>query len=224
MSNFKIKNSMKKLTLVIAMFIAATAVIPVMAQSTAKESKKGLKKRSMKMARKDAKKKTKEGYFVAPGALPMEKQLEKAFIKQNMEDENGYPTYIVASGNSVAGSQTAAKIQAMETAKLTLAGSISTNVAALIESNVANMQLSREEASTVTKTIAASKNIIAQELGRVIPLSEMYKNVGSDNIQCDVQIAYDSKTAMDMAKKVIREQLSEDADELQEKLDKLLKF
>ncbi len=55
------------------------------------------------MARKEAKKKTKEGYFVAPGALPMDKQLEKAFVKQNMEDDQGYPKYIVASGNSVAG-------------------------------------------------------------------------------------------------------------------------
>jgi len=217
-------NTMKKLILVITLLFAVSAIMPVIAQSTAKESEKALKSRSMKMARKDAKKKKKEGYFVAPGALPMEKQLEKAFIKQNMEDENGYPTYIVASGNSVAGTQTAAKIQAMETAKLTLAGTISTNVAALIENNIANQQLTREEAATVTKTVAASKNIIAQELGRVIPLSEMYKNIGSDNIQCDLQIAYDSKTAMDMAKKVIRKQLSDEADALQDKLDGLLKF
>ena len=215
---------MKKLILAITLIFVASAIMPVMSQSTAKESEKDLGKRSMKMARKDARKKTKEGFYVAPGALPMDKQLEKAFIKQNMEDDKGYPKYIVASGNSVAGTQTAAKIQATETAKLTLAGTISTNVAALIENNIANQQLTREEAATVTKTVAASKNIIAQELGRIIPLSEMYKNIGSDNIQCDVQIAYDSKTAMDMAKNVIRKQLSEETDELQDKLDGLLNF
>ena len=215
---------MKKLILAITLLFAVSFAMPIMAQSTSKSSEKDLKKKSMKMARKDAKKKTKAGYFVAPGALPMDKQLEKAFIKQNMEDDKGYPKYIVASGNSVAGTQTAAKIQAMETAKLTLAGTISTTVAALIENNIANEQLTREEAATVTKTVAASKNIIAQELGRVIPLTEMYKNVGSDNIQCDVQIAYDSKTAMDMAKKVIRKQLSEETDALQDKLDNLMKF
>jgi len=215
---------MKKLILTIALLFAASALMPAMSQSTAKDSEKDLKKKSIKMARKEAKQKTKEGYFVAPGALPMEKQLEKAFVKQNMEDENGYPTYIVASGNSVAGTQTAAKIQATETAKLTLAGTISTNVAALIENNIANEQLTREEAATVTKTVAASKNIIAQELGRVIPLVEIYKNVGSDNVQCDVQIAYDSKTALDMAKNVIRKQLSGEAEELQKKLDKLMNF
>jgi len=223
MSHIK-NNTMKKLILAITLFFVTSAIMPVMSQSTAKESEKDLKKKSMKMARKDAKKKAKEGYFVAPGALPMDKQLEKAFIKQNMEDDKGYPKYIVASGNSVAGTQTAAKIQATETAKLTLAGTISTNVAALIENNIANEQLTREEAATVTKTVAASKNIIAQELGRVIPLSEMYKNIGSDNIQCDVQIAYDSKTALDMAKNVIRKQLAGEAEELQKKLDKMMNF
>jgi len=213
---------MKKLIIAITFIFAATAIMPLMGQSTAKEAEKDLKKKSMKMARKEAKKKKKAGYFVAPGALPMDKQLEKAFIKQNMEDDKGYPTYIVASGNSVAGTQTAAKLQATETAKLTLAGTISTNVAALIENSIANEQLTREEAATVTKTVAASKNIIAQNLGRVIPLVEMYKNIGSDNIQCDVQIAYDSKTAMDMAKQVIRKQLEEQTDILHEKLDKML--
>jgi len=222
MFNFKNKNTMKKLIFAITFIFAASAFMPLLAQTTAKESEKDLKKKSMKMARKDAKKKKKEGYYVAPGALPMDKQLEKAFIKQNMEDDKGYPKYIVQSGNSVAGTQTAAKLQAMETAKLNLAGTISTSVAALIENNIANEQLTREEAATVTKTVAASKNIIAQELGRVIPLVEMYKNVGNDNVQCDVQISYDQRTAMDMAKKVIRQKLEEETNILQDKLDKLL--
>ena len=215
---------MKKLILAITLLFAASALMPVISQTSAKDSEKDLKKRSMKMARKEAKKKTKAGYFVAPGALPMDKQLEKAFVKQNMEDDKGYPKYIVASGNSVAGTRTAAKIQATETAKLTLAGTISTNVAALVEQNIANEQITREESATLTKMVAASKNIIAQELGRVIPLTELYKNIGSDNVECDVQIAYDSKTAMDMAKTVIRKQLAGEADALQKKLDKMMNF
>jgi len=222
MFNLKNKNTMKKIILALTILFSVSMLIPAMGQTTAKQSEKDLKKKSMKLARKDAKRLRKEGYFVAPGALPMDKQLEKAYIKQNMLDDKGYPKYIVAPGNSVAGTQTAAKLQATETAKLTLAGTISTSVAALIENNIANEQLTREEAATVTKTVAAAKNIIAQELGRVIPLVELYKNVGSDNIQCDVQIAYDSKTAMDMAKQVIRKKLEEETNILQDKLDKLL--
>ncbi len=213
---------MKKLILSITMLFIVSLFMPLMAQSSVDDAEKELKNKSIKMARKEAKKKRKEGYFVAPGALPMDKQLEKSFVKQIMQDENGYPVYIVASGNSVAGTQTAAKIQAMETAKLELAGTITTNVAALIENNIANEQFTREEALTVTKIVAASKSIIVQELGRVIPLVEMYKEVGKENIQADVMIAYDSKTAMDMAKKVIREQLGAEAEALQQKLDKML--
>jgi len=213
---------MKKLIFALTILFSVSLIIPVMGQTTAKESEKDLKKKSMKLARKDAKKKKKDGYFVAPGALPMEKQLEKAYIKQNMEDENGYPTYIVSSGNGVAGTQTAARLQAVETAKLDLAGKIQTSVAAIIESNIANEQMTREEATTVTKVVAAAKNIIIQELGRVIPLTEFYKNVGSDNIQCDVQIAYDQKTALEVAKKAIREKLEEETNILQDKLDNLL--
>ena len=224
MYHIKNKNKMKKLIFAFTLLFAVSALVPAYAQTTAKDAEKNLKKKSVKIARKEAKKLKKQGYFVAPGALPMDKQLEKAYVKQNMEDENGYPTYIVASGNSVAGTQTAAKIQAMETAKLNLAGTISTNVAALIKNSIANEQLTREEANTVTKTVAASKSIIAQNLGRVIPLSELYKNVGSDNIQCDLQIAYDSKTAMDMAKQVIRKQLEEETEIAHEQLDKLMKF
>ena len=215
---------MKKLILSLTLLFAVSLAMPLLAQTTSKESEKDLKKRSIKMARKEARKKKKDGYFVAPGALPLDKQLENAFIKQNIYDEDGYPKYIVASGNSVSGSQTAAHLQASETAKLILAGTISTNVAALIENNIANEQFTREEAATVTKIVAASKNIIAQELGRVIPLTEMYKNVGKENIQADVMIAYDSKTAMNKAKEVIRKQLANEADELQDKLDKMLDF
>ena len=215
---------MKKLILSFTLLFAVLFAIPVMAQTTTKEAKKSIKKRSIKEARKAARKMKKQDYFVAPGALPLDKQLENAYIKQSLVDEDGYPAYIVASGNSVAGTQTAARVQAIETAKMTLAGTISTNVAALIENNIANEQFTKEEAATVTKIVAASKNIITQQLGRYIPLTELYKEVGKENIQADVMIAYDSKTAMDMAKQVVRKQLSEQADELQDKLDDLMNF
>jgi hypothetical protein len=216
---------MKRLILLFTIVFMASLSMPVMAQKDAtKKSKKELQKKPIKMARKAAKKLKHKGYYVAPGALPLDKQLEKAYIKQYMDDEEGYPKYIVASGNGVAGTQTAARIQALETAKLELAGTIATNVAALVQADIANQQMTREDAATVTKIVSASKNIIAQELGRVIPLTEIYKNVGKENIECDVQLAYDSKTAKEVAKKVIREELEKQGEELQDKLDKMLNF
>jgi len=145
-------------------------------------------------------------------------------MRQYETDETGYPLYIVASGNSVANSQSAAKLQATEIAKLELAGSISTQVAALIETSIANEQLDRKDAESVTKTVAAAKNIIAQEIGRVIPLFEVYKEVGRNNIEANVRVAYNSQLAMESAKKVIKKKLEEETDVAHEKLEKLMKF
>lgn len=215
---------MKKIILVLVTLFTVSVFTPTFAQQTSKDIEKKLKQRSMKKARKEAKKYKKDGYYVAIGALPMDIQLESAWFKQMETDEQGYPKYIVATGNSVSETQTAAKIQATETAKLELAGTIATNVAALIENNIATQQLSTKEAAAVTKTVAASKNVIAQELGRIIPLVEMYKKIGEDNIEANVRLAYDSKTATDIAKKAIRQKLEEETDILQDKLDKLMKF
>lgn len=220
----KSKNTMKKIIFALTILMAVLIAMPVVAQQTEKEAGKALNKKAMKKARKEAKKFKKEGFFVPPGALPMDVQLENSWKKQLLVDEEGFPKFIVATGNSVAETQTAAKIQATETAKLELAGTISTNVAALIENNIANQQIDLEDATTVTKTVAASKNIIAQELGRVLPLFEVYKKIGKNNIEADIRLAYDSKTAYDIAKKVIRQSLEEQTEIMQEKLDKLMDF
>jgi hypothetical protein len=216
--------TMKKLIIALTLLFSVSLFLPAMAQTTEREAEKALNKKAMKKARKEAKKYRKQGFYVAPGALPMDIQLENAWKKQMLIDDDGFPKFIVATGNSVAESQTAAKIQATETAKLELAGTITTNVAALIENNIANQQLNLEDAASVTKTVAASKNIIAQELGRVLPLFEVYKKIGKDNIEADIRLAYDSKVAYEVAKKVIRKSLEEQTEIMQEKLDKLMDF
>jgi hypothetical protein len=209
-----------KITFII--LLALVIGYPLIAQ-TAKDTKKQITGKSVKQARKEAKKFINEGFYVAPGALPLDKQLENAWMKQYEMDDKGLPKYIVESGNSVAESQTAAKLQANETAKLNLAGEITTSVAALIENNIANMQLNNADAASVTKTVAGSKNLIAQELGRTMPLVEIYKKIGK-NIEADVRLAYDYQNAIESAKKVIRKQLEEETKGIQDKLDGIMKF
>lgn len=212
---------MRKLILSLAILFSVSLVMPVVAQTTSKTAEKEMKSKAYKKARKSARKYKKEGFYVAPGALPLEKQLEKSWTMQYETDAKGNPKYFVASGNSVAETQTASKLQASATAKLNLAGQISTNIAALIENSIANQQLSAEEATSVTKTVAASKNMIAQELGRVITTVEMYKKIGT-NIESDIFLAYSYEMAIETGKKVIRKQLEEQTDILHEKLDKIM--
>jgi hypothetical protein len=206
----------------LVIFIAAMGN-DVQAKNPDRKLTKEIKKKAAKQARKEAKRFRRKNWYVAPGALPMDKQIEKAWELQYMEDEDGYPLYIVATGNSVAETQSAAKLQAMELAKLELAGLVQTNVAALIENSVANSQLNNEEAASVTKTVAASKNIIAQEIGRVITMFEIYKKIDK-NVEASVRIGYNTDIAIETAKKAIRKKLEEETEILHEKLDKLLDF
>ena len=184
---------------------------------------KQIKEKAVKEARKEARRFKKEKWYVAPGALPMDKQIEKAWELQYMVDDKGYPLYIVSTGNSVAETQSAAKLQATELAKLELAGLVQTNIAALIENSIANNQLNAEDAASVTKTVAASKNIIAQEIGRVLVLFEIYRRVDK-NVESAVRVGYNNDLAMETAKKAIRRQLEDQTEILHEKLDKLLDF
>lgn len=209
-------------TLLIAVLLAGP-VYESMAVKPNKQAKKEMKRKAYKQARKEAKRFRKQGWYVAPGALPMDKQIEKAWELQYQLDEKGYPLYIVATGNSVAETQSAAKLQATELAKLELAGLVATNVAALIENSIANNQLNNEEAASVTKTVAASKNIIAQEIGRVIFLFEIFRKIDK-NVESSVRVGYNNALAQETAKKVIRKQLEEQTEILHEKLDKLLNF
>jgi len=206
--------------IIVTIFLAGNVLF---AQQSEKDLKKNVSSKAMKSARKEAKKYKKDGYYIAPGALSLDKQLESAWMKQYEVTEKGEPKYIVATGNSVAETQTAAKLQATETAKLELAGQINTQVAALIENSIANQQLNTEEAASVTKTVAASKNLIAQEIGRILPLVEMYKKIGT-NVESNVRIAYNIDTAFDIAKKVIRKSLEEETKIAHEKLEGLMQF
>lgn len=210
-----------KLILAATFFFCATSLL--MAQQTEKQLKKDVSAKAMKSARQEAKKYKKDGYYVAPGALFLDKQLENAWIKSYEINEKNEPRYIMATGNSVAETQTAAKLQATETAKLELAGQINTRVAALIENSIANQQLNNEDAASVTKTVAASKHLIAQELGQILPVLEMYKKIGK-NVEANVRLAYDVDTAFNIAKKVIRKSLEEETKIAHEKLEKLMNF
>jgi hypothetical protein len=218
-------NVMKNLTFTfLVLFIASFVCQITTAQDMSnREMRKKLRLRPPREVRREARDLEREGYKVAVGAPTIERQLVDAWLKQQEIDENGYPTFIVASSSSVGETQIAAKLQATEAAKLDLAGQIATNVAALIENNIANSQLNTEEAASVTKTVAASKSLIAQELGRTVPLVEMYRDVGK-NTEANMRIAYSQEMAMETAKKAIRKSLEEETGILQEKLERLMKF
>lgn len=217
------RNMKFMLMLVLSIFLFDAGAVA--AKKPTRAAEKNLKSKSIKKARKEAKNLIRKGYEVAPGALPLDKQVEISWTRSvEMDEKTGYPKYIVANGNAVGETVTAAKMQANEVAKFELAGTIATNVAALIEGNIANAQLNTQEAASVTEVAGAVKNLIVQEIGRVIPLLEIYKKMDNKNVEVEIRIAYNSEMAVEAAKKVLRKELKEKTEILQEKLDKLMKF
>lgn len=187
-----------------------------------KASKSELNEKASKAARKEAKKLKKEGWTNAPGALPLDKQLDKSYLMQMEYDEDMFPKYLMGEAMSIGENYDAAKMQALELAKQNLAGQIQTEVTALVENTVSNKQLQPEEAASVVQSISAGKSLISQSIGRTITVVEVYRTISNKNKEVLVRIAYNAAMAKAAVKKAVREDLEKRGDDLHKKLDELL--
>ena len=189
-------------------------------QEMRKASKSELNEKASKDARKEAKKLTKEGWVTVPGALPLEKQLDKSYMMQTEYDEDMYPKYLMGEAMSIGENYDAAKMQALELAKQNLAGLIQTEVTALVENSVANKQLGAEEAASLTQSIMGAKNLISQSIGRTIIVMECYRVKSNKNKEVLVRIAYNGAMAKAAAKRAVQDELKDKSEEIHKKLDK----
>lgn len=213
---------MKKLTYFLIFVFISALIVPVYSQSE-KEIKKDIKKRALKDARKEAKKLSKEGFSVAPGQLPMDKQIEDTWFKRYEQTDDGKPMYFIADARSVGETHAAAKMQAYEVAKINLASQIGTEVAGLIETTIGNAQLNAEDAASVTETVANFKSKVISELGRVLTLFEASRNIDK-NTEVTVSLGYSYETAMEIAKEKLRDELKAQGKINAKELDNILDF
>ena len=221
----------KVLFLAMAMLVACNASFAQDAKEIMKERKAVQKMAKQELAakvdkatKKEAKRLAKEGWVVSPGALPLEKMLQRSFEMQMQVDENLFPKFIMANAQSIAENYDAAKTAATSLAITNLAGQIQTEVTALIENTVANQQLAAEDAASISETIMSSKNLISQSIGRTIVVVECYRILPNKNREIMVRIAYNGEMAKEAAKKAVREELEKKGDDLHKQLDKVLGF
>lgn len=187
-----------------------------------KQLRRELNDRAGKIARREGNRLIDEGWQSAAGDLPLKKKLDNYYMKLQEEDNEGNPLWFTSFAQATANTQAAAKISAMELAKLDLAGQLGSNITGLVENSVANNQLTEEEATSIQKVIVASNNVISASLGRVLTFVEIYKPVGDGSIKCAVHIGTNAKLAEQAAKKAIRKKLEEETNVVREKLDKIL--
>ncbi|MBR1932792.1 MAG: hypothetical protein IJ841_03810 [Prevotella sp.] len=191
-------------------------------QAALQKSKADLDAEASLLAQKEARKLQKQGWEVSPGALPMEKQLDKSYALQQEYDETLFPKYFYGEGRSTGQNYDAAKMQATELAKIGVVTQIQTELTALVETNVATKQLSPEEAVTVTNSVMAAKELISQSLGRYLPVVELHRTLKNKNTEVLVRIAYNSKMAKAAAKAAAREDLEKQGGGLMQKCNDVL--
>lgn len=209
---------MKKIALFVC--VALLSALTVNAQNTAVN----LNAKASKDAAKMAKQYKKEGWVVAPGQLPLERQLDRSFQLMIELDENGYQKYVSGEGQSIGNNYDAAKMQALEMAKMQMVSKVQSQISTIVDNTVSNAQLSREQAESVTETVAASKTLISQNIGRVMTVVEVYRDKPRKSKEVRVVIFYNAEMALQSAKKAIRSELEKKGDKIHEQLDKALGF
>lgn len=205
------------LLVLIVSSISAQTQVEIMRerQWIVQQTKQELDKKVSKETKKEAKRLKKEGWIVTPGALPLEKQLERSYLMQYEYDANLFPKYIMANAQSIGENYDNAKTTAMAWAITNLAEQIQTEVVAVIENTMINQQISAEDASSITETVMASKNLIAQSIGRVITVVECYRVLDNKNREVMIRVAYNG----DIAKQTLCEELENRSQHLYNQLN-----
>ena len=188
-----------------------------------KANRKSMSAKVSKEVKKQAKQMTKEGWKVMPGQLPREQQLERSVLFMNQfEDDLITPKYVWGDATSQAEFYDAGKIQALELARLNLAGSLEQRITQIVDNNVGNDQKAMQQAASLTKTLKKAKGIISTRLGQTTPVVEAYRELKNGNIEVRVQTFYSMDKAREMVREGIRQQMEQDGEKLTPELEKLL--
>jgi len=172
-----------------------------------------------------------DGWMNEPGGLPLDQMLQQNYDMIKAKDASGDNLYITSSGNGVGTSVSTAKMQALALAKSDIASQISSNIAKLVSANLGNSQLDSKKAASVSEIVSSSKEIVAAKLGRVdIPMilirdfescqqSKTAKNkLDQGMVEVQVKMFYNTangnKVAMEEIKKVLKEKVNANEEEL----------
>lgn len=82
--------------------------------------------------------------------------------------------------------------------------------------------MNQSDAESIARSVMASKNLISQSIGRVVPVVETYRVVNGNNREVLIRIAYSQDMAKAVAKEAVKKKLEQRGDSLHNKLDGLL--
>jgi len=163
----------------------------------------------------------KAGYKTFLGELAMERQFENVWVKIVDLDDLGYPKFIVGHAQVTAGNITAAKSQALHAAKVEIAALTSSMIATLVESSVANSEITPFEAQSLITYLQTSKELIQAEIGQVTKDLEIYRELPNKNIDLIVRVSYNAALAMEAAKRMMAKDVEVETIIVKQKLEEI---
>lgn len=205
---------MKNLFILLVALLMSGAIENVYAQKISKEH--------TKMAKKEAKRKEKEGWKVAGGGMPITHQLAENYAMQGMRNDDGEKKYVFATQKGPGKMYAAAKAQALANAKTEIASKLESEMAGIIEDKLSNHAIDREDAESINEVIQNSKQLISAKLGKIITVCEWYRELPNKGVEVELTIACDFNTIEKQARKVLREELLKKSEALGENIDKIL--
>ena len=179
-------NTLKLISIVLIVSMSTTSM--AQNKSNAKQTKAELNEKASKVARKEAKSFKKEKWQVSPGALPLEKQLDRAYTYELEVDDDMNPVFVIAEGRSIGENYDIAKIQATELARMQIAGKMGSETTAIVDNLLANKQLTSEQAASITTTMIKDKTFYSQKLGRLQTVVECYRVLKNKNKEVLVRL------------------------------------
>lgn len=209
--------------LLMAMTVSTSAQSESVKQQKLRRTRAELKDEASRLAQKEAKRLIKEDWQVSPGALPLERQLDRSYMYQEDYDDEMNPRYIIGEGRSVAENFSAAHIQAQELARLDIAGKmIGSEATALVDNLVANKMLAADQAASVTTTMMENKTVYSQKLGRLQVVFEVNRTLKNNNKEVMVRLVTKADGIREMAKEAVRAELERQGVKMSEELKAIL--
>lgn len=156
-----------------------------------------------KEVKKAAKDYTKDKWTVAPGALPLARQLERSYKVEYETDAKFNPKYVTGQGQSQGEVWDAARMTAQAMSKAELANKISSQITGLVEAQLKNQEFPNDQAASVVQVCEEFKSICEQKLGPVITLMELQRTTKAGTKEVLIRTAYNIGEGLKIGKNFI---------------------
>ncbi len=221
----------------LSMLVVALMATTAFAQSATELAKIQMEQREQQMkilnlkptkeAKKQAKQYAKDGWTVPAGKRSLEQQImESQFYEAElMTDEEGGITnrFIIQPAVQTAGTYNAAYAAARAMAQVELAAMLKTRIAAAMDTELDNAQMSAISAETVDKFHQRSKAVVDGTLTNLRPIMVMYRRLKNNKFEVQISAAVDKKELAARLKRNMKKELETEGDELNSIVDGILK-